>query len=109
MTPENWNISKIVQAVIDDDPDAVQIQDSLKQSLNELRQGKFARCTSVEALSTVQTRQKTGLSQEKFAAALGISSSTLKSWEQGTRKPSGAAGALLKLLDKHPNLISELG
>ena len=35
MTPENWNIPEIVQAVIDDDPDAVQIQDSLKQSLNE--------------------------------------------------------------------------
>ena len=51
---------------------------------------------------------KTGLSPHKFATALGITTDTLTSWEQGQRTPKGTAQALLKLLDKHPELIHEL-
>jgi len=42
-------------------------------------------------------RAKLGLSQNRFAALLGISSSTLKNWEQGRRRPTGAAKVLLKV------------
>jgi putative transcriptional regulator len=34
-----------------------------------------------------KARAKLGLSQNKFAALLGISSATLKNWEQGRRHP----------------------
>ena len=48
--------------------------------------------TKVEAKSyVVRVRIKSGLSQSEFATALGVSKRTLEQWEQGQRKPSGAA------------------
>lgn len=53
-------------------------------------------------------RHTAQLSQPKFAEKLGISVATLRSWEQGLRKPSGAAKTLLDLLHRRPDLIDEL-
>lgn len=106
MKPVNFSdldIANIVEAVIQDDPDAIVIKDSLAKSLAQLRAGSY---TVVSEVS--QVRQKTGLSQRQFAKSLGISVNTLKSWEQGQRKPSGAAATLIKLINKHPNLTGEL-
>lgn len=50
-------------------------------------------------------RAKLGLSQNKFAALLGISSATLKNWEQGRRHPTGAAKVLLKIAQQHPKIV----
>ena len=50
-------------------------------------------------------RERMGLSQDKFAKLLGISSSTLKNWEQGRRKPDGPARILLNVAAKHPEAI----
>lgn len=45
--------------------------------------------------------------QKEFAETLGIPINTIRDWEQGARKPSGAAMALLKLLQRRPDLIRE--
>jgi putative transcriptional regulator len=37
----------------------------------------------------------------------GISLDTLQNWEQGRRKPSGAARVLLKVAERHPEAILE--
>lgn len=50
-------------------------------------------------------RDKLNLSQPVFAAALNVSSETVKKWEQGTREPDGAALRLLELVEKHPEWI----
>lgn len=47
-------------------------------------------------------RGKTGLSQEQFAAAFGISVATLRHWERGDRKPHGPALVLLNAADSDP-------
>lgn len=52
-----------------------------------------------------EIRDRLGLSQEKFAILLGISSSTIKNWEQGRRKPDGPARILLSIAAKHPEAI----
>jgi putative transcriptional regulator len=52
-------------------------------------------------------RARLGLSQNKFAALLGISSGTLKNWEQGRRRPTGPAKVLLKVARRHPKIILE--
>lgn len=52
-------------------------------------------------------REKYGLSQEKFAAMLGISVRTLQNWEQGRRKPHGPARVLLQVAEEHPEAILE--
>lgn len=53
-------------------------------------------------------RRKYHLSQAKFASLLGISVSTLRNWEQGRRKPEGAARVLLKVADRHPEAILDV-
>ena len=47
-------------------------------------------------------RAKTGLSQDKFAKALGIPVTTLRNWEQGRTGPDPAARALLLLVADDP-------
>ena len=52
-----------------------------------------------------QIRERLGLSQNKFARLLGISTSTLQNWEQGRRKPEGPAKVLLNVAAKYPDAI----
>lgn len=52
-------------------------------------------------------RRFVGLSQSKFAEAMGISVHTLRNWEQGRRRPEGAAVALLRIAARHPRIIRE--
>ena len=47
-------------------------------------------------------REKTGLSQARFAMLIGVSKRTLENWEQGRRQPTGPAKALLRILDADP-------
>jgi DNA-binding transcriptional regulator YiaG len=51
------------------------------------------------------TRRKLGLSQAEFARLLGISLRTLHHWEQGTRRPTGAARVLLRVALQNPDAI----
>lgn len=48
------------------------------------------------------------LSQNEFAALMGISVKTLRNWEQGRRAPEGAARVLLQVAAKHPEVIWEV-
>lgn len=53
-------------------------------------------------------REHFGLSQDKFAILMGISTATLRNWEQGRRKPEGPARVLLQVAAKHPNALLDL-
>lgn len=53
------------------------------------------------------TRSKLCLTQNQFAKLLGISVKTLHNWEQGRRRPTGAARVLLRVASKHPKLVLE--
>ena len=52
-----------------------------------------------------RTRERIGLSQDRFAAAIGVSASTLRKWEQGQRQPTGAAKTLLKVMEREPKAV----
>jgi putative transcriptional regulator len=58
--------------------------------------------------STSEVRAKVGMSQSAFAKLLGVSVRTLQEWEQGRRKPSGAAQTLLTIAQRHPEYLQEL-
>src|SRR3990172_6450711 len=45
------------------------------------------------------------LSQNEFAALLGISVKTLRNWEQGRRMPEGPARVLLQVAARHPDAV----
>jgi DNA-binding transcriptional regulator YiaG len=55
----------------------------------------------------VALRTFLGLTQERFASAVGISVHTLRNWEQGRRRPDGPALALLRIAARHPRVILE--
>ena len=50
-------------------------------------------------------RCKYSLSQKDFAELLGVGLSTLIKWENGLRRPSGAAARLLQIAEKHPEAV----
>jgi putative transcriptional regulator len=53
-------------------------------------------------------RAKLKLSQSAFAGLMGVSIRTVQDWEQGRRKPSGPAIALLRIAEKKPEVFKEL-
>jgi putative transcriptional regulator len=50
-------------------------------------------------------RKHIGMTQTEFAAAFGISVSTLRHWERGDRIPRGPARALLRVVAKAPRAV----
>jgi putative transcriptional regulator len=55
----------------------------------------------------IALRSFVGLTQEAFAAALGISIHTLRNWEQDRRHPEGSALALLRIAARNPRVLKE--
>lgn len=51
-----------------------------------------------------RVRKRLGFSQAEFAERINVSLDTIRNWEQGKRCPTGAAKALLKVLDKAPEI-----
>ena len=49
-----------------------------------------------------RVRQRLGLSQMELARRIDVPHETIRNWEQGKRCPTGAARALLRILDKAP-------
>lgn len=76
------------------------------EGLRELKRGESGRVVSLPSVSSV--RERTGLSQAKFAALLGVSVRTLQEWEQGRRAPSGAARTLLMVAARNPQALLEV-
>ena len=51
-----------------------------------------------------RVRKRLGLTQSQFSQRIDVSLDTIRNWEQGKRRPTGAAKALLKVLDKAPEV-----
>jgi putative transcriptional regulator len=79
----------------------------------ELRDGQEvplqpAAVASVEAGSppTVRDlRRRAHLTQQQFAAKLGVPVETIRNWEQGKRAPRGPARALLAVIAHAPDTV----
>ena len=50
-------------------------------------------------------RKRLGLSQADFAATLGVAQNTVSLWEQGRRRPDGAAAKLLQIVERTPEAV----
>ncbi|MCC6545474.1 MAG: type II toxin-antitoxin system MqsA family antitoxin [Nitrospirae bacterium] len=75
------------------------------QGVKAIKEGKGKRF-KVELPSDVKKIwEDLNLSQSAFAALMGVSIKTLQEWEQGRRKPSGPASALLRIANKHPEAL----
>jgi putative transcriptional regulator len=49
-------------------------------------------------------RARTKLTQAEFASRIGVPIETVRNWEQGKRSPRGPARALLKVIEKAPDI-----
>ncbi len=74
------------------------------QEMDKITKGKkaAARVTEFPEPEVKAIREKTGLSQIRFAILIGVSKRTLENWEQGRRHPTGPAKALLRILEADP-------
>ena len=52
-------------------------------------------------------RRRTGLSQAAFSSRIGVSTGTLRNWEQGRRSPDGPARVLLAMLARNPRIVED--
>ena len=87
------------------DLEMAQFQADLLQSVREMKAGNFARSTTVLVTEAMQARVKLDLSQSQFAKLLGVSVRTLQEWEQGRKKPTGAAQTLLRVAVGTPQAL----
>jgi putative transcriptional regulator len=67
-------------------------QQSADDASSMLDAAKFAR----------RVRRRLGLTQVEFSQRIDVPLETVRNWEQGKRCPTGAARALLKVLDRAP-------
>ena len=77
-------------------------------AVRDIKAGKVGHVETVELLPVVEARQKSGLSQSRFAELLGVSVRTLQDWEQGRRKPSKAAMSLIQIAKQRPDVLHEV-
>ncbi|MHC1725367.1 MAG: helix-turn-helix domain-containing protein [Syntrophobacteraceae bacterium] len=80
----------------------------LLEAVDEIQAGGGRRYTVEPKTAAAKARVKTGLSQARFAALLGVSRRTLEQWEQGRREPSGAARTLIKIAELRPEVLREI-
>jgi len=76
------------------------------EGIRQLKRGEHGRIITVPPVASI--RERTGLSQARFAELLGVSMRTLQEWEQGRRAPSGAARTLLLIAAKNPGALLDV-
>ncbi len=76
--------------------------------IRDIKAGRVGRKYTAESYPVVRARENSGLTQAEFAQLLGVSIRTLQDWEQGRRKPSGAAQSLLLIAEKKPKVLKEV-
>ena len=89
------------------------IFNDLKASLEEavaVKQGlnNASRVTSYEVADVKAIRAQLNVSQLEFAAVLGTSVDTIKSWENRRRNPTGLAAKVLAAIKNNPTVYQEL-
>jgi putative transcriptional regulator len=86
----------------------------LAEVAQQMRQGRpaggwaaaarAARGAAADAAYARGVRASTKLTQAEFAARIGVPLETVRNWEQGKRSPRGPARALLKVIEKVPDV-----
>ncbi len=69
---------------------------------------KPSRTFDFSPLDVKEIREKTNKSQAEFADMIGVKVGTLQNWEQGRRKPQGAALSLLKVVSANPEYVEKI-
>lgn len=60
-----------------------------------------------DSIDVGAVRRRVGLTQAAFSRTIGVSTATLRNWEQGRRAPEGPARVLLALLARNPHIVEQ--
>lgn len=80
------------------------LEDALAHSRGEKGRARLVAIKPAD-VDVRAARKKLGLSQDRFAEAFGVSASTVRKWEQGQRRPTGAARVLVRVIEKDPEAV----
>ena len=58
-----------------------------------------------EQVDVKAIRRRLGLSQRRFAERFGFKLDAVQNWEQGRRRPEGAARAFLRVIELEPEAV----
>lgn len=83
--------------------------ESMKQAV-AISRGEMepARVTSYSIPDVKAIRANAGMKQDEFAQAVGVSPSLVQSWEQHKRIPNGSNLKMLRVIEKHPDVLQML-
>jgi putative transcriptional regulator len=70
-----------------------------------VRSGAALRVHVPDRVDVKAIRRKLGMSQAAFAASFGFALDAVQNWEQGRRRPEGAARAFLKVIEREPEAV----
>lgn len=78
------------------------IGQELLEGIQAIQKGKGKKFILEIPEDIKKIREKLHLSQMALSSLMGVSVRTLQEWEQGRRKPTGPAYALLRIARDHP-------
>ena len=85
------------------------IGQEILDSIEDLKAGRVGRVHFVVTPEEVRaTRARLNVSQSTFAKMLNISVRTVQDWEQGRRRPQGAAQSLLAIASARPDVFKDM-
>lgn len=84
--------------------------DELIESMEQavaIRRGEMepGRVTSYSIPDVKAIRANAGMKQDEFAQAVGVSPSLVQSWEQNKRIPNGSNLKMLRVIERHPDVL----
>ena len=80
------------------------LEDAARHSKRN-KKAAVLRRVEVHDVDVAALRESLGLTQEQFAKAFGVTTATLRNWEQGRREPKGPARVLLNVIEKEPEAV----
>lgn len=60
-----------------------------------------------ETVDVAAIRKQQGLTRSAFAERYGLAESAIRDWEQHRRSPDRAAVLLLKVIERHPDIVAQ--
>ena len=94
MQSKSGKMSKTGQALLDD--------------VLAIKAGVPAKTWSPEQLLVISVRRQLKKTQTAFSRLLGIPVATIRDWEQGRKQPDSAAVTLVKVAQKHPEVLEDI-
>ena len=82
--------------------DTVRVDATTEEEITRQKAADKAEAMQDAAKFARRVRKRLGLTQIEFSLRISVSVDTIRNWEQGKRRPTGAAYSLLKVLNKAP-------